>query len=86
MTGGNVIEYIIPFNIDDRVVSRAVRLLNDGGLIALPTDTSWSIVCSLKSPEGIKKLRKLSGEREERYFTLLCSTVSQLVFGIVQFG
>ena len=72
-----MIEYVVPFNIDDRVVNRAVRLLNDGGLIALPTDTNWSIVCSLKSPEGIKKLRRLSGEREERHFTLLCSSVSQ---------
>ncbi len=72
-----MIEYVVPFNIDDRVVNRAVRLLDDGGLIALPTDTNWSIVCSLKSPEGIKKLRRLSGEREERHFTLLCSSVSQ---------
>jgi tRNA A37 threonylcarbamoyladenosine synthetase subunit TsaC/SUA5/YrdC len=49
----------------------------DGGLVALPSDTSWSIVCSLNSREGIRKLRKLSGEREERHFTLLCSDISQ---------
>jgi tRNA threonylcarbamoyl adenosine modification protein (Sua5/YciO/YrdC/YwlC family) len=54
-------------------------MLNDGALIALPTDTSWSIVCSIKSSAAIKKLRKLSGEREERHFTLLCSSISQFV-------
>jgi len=72
-----VIEYVVPLNIDDRVLAKAARVLEGGGLVALPTDTSWSIVCSLKSPVGIKKLRKLSGERDERHFTLLCSGISQ---------
>jgi len=72
-----MIEYIVPSNIDDRVLTRAARILEDGALLALPTDTSWSIVCSIKSPAGIKRLRKLSGERDERHFTLLCSSISQ---------
>ena len=72
-----MIEYVIPQNIDDRILARAARVLEGGGLIALPTDTSWSLACSLKSQAGIKKLRKLSGERDERHFTLLCSDISQ---------
>ena len=72
-----MIEYLVPTNINDRILAKAVRILESGGLIALPTDTSWSLVCSLKSPVGIKKLRKLSGERDERHFTLLCSDISQ---------
>jgi tRNA threonylcarbamoyl adenosine modification protein (Sua5/YciO/YrdC/YwlC family) len=52
-------------------------MLEGGALVAMPTDTSWSIACSLKSVEGIKKLRKISGERDERHFTLLCSGISQ---------
>jgi tRNA threonylcarbamoyl adenosine modification protein (Sua5/YciO/YrdC/YwlC family) len=72
-----VIEYVVPSNIDDRVPAKAARVLEGGGLVALPTDTSWSLACSLKSPAGIKKLRKLSGERDERHFTLLCSDISQ---------
>jgi len=71
--------YLVPSNIDDRVINRAVKILEDGGLIALPTDTSWSIVCSIKSSAAIKKLRKLSGERDELHFTLLCSSISQFV-------
>jgi tRNA threonylcarbamoyl adenosine modification protein (Sua5/YciO/YrdC/YwlC family) len=72
-----MIEYVVPSNIDDRVPAKAARVLESGGLVALPTDTSWSLACSLKSPAGIKKLRKLSGERDERHFTLLCSDISQ---------
>jgi len=72
-----MIEYVAPGNIDDRVLNRTVKLLEGGGIAALPTDTSWSIVCSTQSREGIKKLRHLSGERDERYFTLLCSNIAQ---------
>ena len=68
---------MVPGNLDDRILNRVVRLLNGGGLAALPTDTSWSIVCSFRSREGIKKLRRISGERDERHFTLLCSDISQ---------
>jgi len=74
-----MIEYIVPSNIDDRILARSAQMLEKGALLALPTDTSWSIVCSIKSPAAIKKLRNLSGERDERHFTLLCSGISQFV-------
>jgi tRNA threonylcarbamoyl adenosine modification protein (Sua5/YciO/YrdC/YwlC family) len=72
-----VIEYIVPTNIDDRVLARAARILSEGGLLGLPSDTSWIAACSLASKPGLKKLRRLSGERDERHFTLLCSDISQ---------
>jgi len=72
-----MIEYVVANNIDDRILSKAARILGEGGLAALPTDTSWSLVCSIQSKAGIKKLKTLSGERDERHFTLLCSDISQ---------
>ncbi|MDR0313561.1 MAG: Sua5/YciO/YrdC/YwlC family protein, partial [Treponema sp.] len=72
-----MIEYVAPNNIDDRVLHRSKKLLEEGGIAALPTDTSWSIVCSTQSKEGIKKLKSLSRERDERHFTLLCSNIAQ---------
>ena len=72
-----MIEYIVPNNIDDRILTRAANLLREGGTVALPTDTSWSIVCSMNSREGIKRLRAISKERNERLFTIFCSDISQ---------
>ncbi|MDR2178388.1 MAG: threonylcarbamoyl-AMP synthase [Treponema sp.] len=72
-----MIEYVVPGNIDDRVVAKAVKLLGGGGLVALPTDTSWALTCSLGSKAGIKKLKSLSRERDEQHFTLLCADISQ---------
>ena len=67
----------MPGNIDDRILTRATGLLQEGGTAAIPTDTSWSVVCSMNSREGIKRLKALSKERDERLFTLLCSDISQ---------
>jgi tRNA threonylcarbamoyl adenosine modification protein (Sua5/YciO/YrdC/YwlC family) len=73
-----MIEYVVPTsNIDDRILTRSAALLSEGGVLALPLDTSWAIVCSLQSKGGIKKLRRLSGSREEDHFVLLCSAISQ---------
>jgi tRNA threonylcarbamoyl adenosine modification protein (Sua5/YciO/YrdC/YwlC family) len=72
-----MIEYIIPGNIDDRILAKAAMLLKEGGTVAIPTDTSWSIVCSMNSRDGLKRLRSLSREKDERRFTLLCSDISQ---------
>jgi tRNA threonylcarbamoyl adenosine modification protein (Sua5/YciO/YrdC/YwlC family) len=72
-----MIEYVTAGNTDDRVLARAAALLANGGLLALPLDTSWAVACSLRSKEGVKKLRRISGERDERHFTLLCSNISQ---------
>ena len=72
-----MIEYIVSGNIDDRILTKTAKLLHEGGTAAIPTDTSWSVVCSMDSPEGIKRLKALSREKDERYFTLLCSDISQ---------
>ncbi|MDR2072448.1 MAG: Sua5/YciO/YrdC/YwlC family protein [Spirochaetaceae bacterium] len=72
-----MIEYIVPTNIDKRILARAAGLLEGGSLIGVPSDTSWIVVCSMHSRKGIGKLRKISGERDERHFTLLCSDISQ---------
>jgi len=72
-----MIEYIVPNNLDDRILTKAANILHEGGITAIPTDTSWSIVCSIKSKEGIKRLKALSKERNERLFTLICSDISQ---------
>ena len=72
-----MIEYIVPNNIDDRILAKAAKTLQGGGTAAIPTDTSWSIVCSMNSREGIKRMKSLSKDRDERHFTLLCSDISQ---------
>jgi tRNA threonylcarbamoyl adenosine modification protein (Sua5/YciO/YrdC/YwlC family) len=72
-----MIEYIVPGNIDDRILVRTSKLLKEGGIAAIPTDTSWSVVCSMNSREGIKRLKLISKIKDESHFTLFCSDISQ---------
>lgn len=68
--------YVIEENIDHRVLKRAAALLEAGGLVAYPTDSSWSIGCSLLSKVGLEKLRVLKGGGAFLP-TLTCSKISQ---------
>ena len=73
-----MIEYINIKNIDDRIINKAINILEQGGLIAYPTDTSWGIGCSVSSKNGISKLRKLKGDFYNYTLTLICSNISQI--------
>lgn len=73
-----MIEYVISANIDDRILRRAADLLRRGGLIAFPTDTSWSLGCSIASREGIEKLKRLVGRDSEGPLTVICSALQQV--------
>ncbi|MCG8451780.1 MAG: L-threonylcarbamoyladenylate synthase [Spirochaetales bacterium] len=71
-----MIEYIIPGNIDDRVLKRAALILEDGGLVAHPTDTTWHVSCSSSSLKGIARLAHLRGGNQG-LLTLMTADISQ---------
>jgi tRNA threonylcarbamoyl adenosine modification protein (Sua5/YciO/YrdC/YwlC family) len=73
-----MIEYFSQYNIDDRISKRVVSILENGGIIAYPTDTSWGVGCSIRSEGGIEKLRKLKGGFKNHIPTLICSDISQV--------
>ena len=73
-----MIEYIVPTNIDDRILNRAAAALREGGLIAHPTDTSWHISCLSSSPRGLSKLKKLKDGARGYLFTLMANEISQV--------
>ncbi len=71
-----MIEYVVEHNVDDRVLKRACAYLNQGGLVAYPTDSSWGIGASVLSKPGLERLKKLKGTLAFTP-TLLCSGFSQ---------
>lgn len=73
-----MIEYIIPANIDDRILKRAAVILKQGGLVAHPTDTSWHISCALSSTPGMAKLKTLKDGARGYLFTLFANDISQI--------
>lgn len=73
-----MISYVNFDNIDDRIISKAVNTLEQGGLVAFPNDTNWSIACSIKSKTAIQKLKRLKGAEKNYTFTIIGSSISEL--------
>jgi len=61
-----------------RHVERAAQLLEEGGLIAYPTDTYYGIGCDLQSKKGIDKLYALKDRDRRKPFSFLCPDLSDV--------
>jgi tRNA threonylcarbamoyl adenosine modification protein (Sua5/YciO/YrdC/YwlC family) len=72
-----VLEYVVAENPDARIVRRAASILSGGGLIVVPTDTSWSVLCSIASKEGVARLKRLVAPGRDRPLTVMCSSIAQ---------
>jgi tRNA threonylcarbamoyl adenosine modification protein (Sua5/YciO/YrdC/YwlC family) len=61
-----------PVHPQPRLVERAARVLEDGGLIAYPTDTYYGIGCDLFSKKGIDRLYGVKNRDRKKPFAFLC--------------
>lgn len=73
-----VLEYVVAGNPDARIIRRAAVILEAGGLVVVPTDTSWSILCSIASKDGVARLKRLVGPGRDRPLTAMCSSIAQV--------
>jgi tRNA threonylcarbamoyl adenosine modification protein (Sua5/YciO/YrdC/YwlC family) len=67
-----------PIHPQPRVVERAAKVLEDGGLIAYPTDTYYGIGCDLFSKKGIDKLYQLKDRDRKKPLSFLCPDLSDV--------
>lgn len=67
-----------PIHPQPRHVERAVKLLEQGGLIAYPTDTYYGIGCDLLSKRAIEKLYQLKHRDRRKPFSILCPDLSDV--------
>ncbi len=61
-----------PVHPQPRLVERAARVLEDGGLIAYPTDTYYGIGCDLFSKKGIDRLYSVKARDRRKPLAFLC--------------
>ncbi len=67
-----------PDNPQPRLIQQAVQLLRKGGLLAVPTDSSYALVCHLDDKDAVTQLRRLRGVDERHHLSLLCRDMSEL--------
>jgi tRNA threonylcarbamoyl adenosine modification protein (Sua5/YciO/YrdC/YwlC family) len=67
-----------PENPPARLLKQAVALLQRGGIAAVPTDSSYALVCQLDDKAAADSLRRIRGVDDKHHLTLLCRDLSEL--------
>ena len=70
---------VLSENPDLRVIHKIIDILNNDGLIVVPTDTIYAFATSIKSKKGIERLAKMKNEKLKRSnFSLICKDLSNI--------
>jgi tRNA threonylcarbamoyl adenosine modification protein (Sua5/YciO/YrdC/YwlC family) len=67
-----------PDNPQPRLLKQAVQILHGGGVVALPTDSSYALVCHLDDKAAVEQLRRIRAVDERHLLTLLCRDLAEL--------
>lgn len=61
-----------------RLLKQAVQLLVRGGVLAVPTDSSYALVCQLDDKSAVDRMRRIRQVDDRHHLTLLCRDLSEL--------
>jgi tRNA threonylcarbamoyl adenosine modification protein (Sua5/YciO/YrdC/YwlC family) len=67
-----------PDNPQPRLLKQAAQILHAGGVAAVPTDSSYALVCHLDDKAAAENLRRIRQIDDKHHFTLLCRDLSEL--------
>ena len=67
-----------PENPQLRLLKQAVAMLARGAVLAVPTDSSYALVCHLDDRAAADRLRRIRGVDDKHPLTLLCRDLSEL--------
>ena len=67
-----------PDNPQPRAIGQVVALVNEGGLIAYPTDSCYALGCKVGNRDGIERIRDIRKLDDKHHFTLVCQDFAQL--------
>jgi tRNA threonylcarbamoyl adenosine modification protein (Sua5/YciO/YrdC/YwlC family) len=69
---------IHPEDPQPRLIQQAVAALEEGGLIAYPTDSCYALGCRLGDADGLERIRRIRQVGKDHHFTLVCADFAQL--------
>jgi tRNA threonylcarbamoyl adenosine modification protein (Sua5/YciO/YrdC/YwlC family) len=67
-----------PVNPQQRLIKQAAQIVHDGGIVAVPTDSCYALVCHLDDKSAVERLRRIRGIDEKHHLTLLCRDLSEI--------
>ena len=67
-----------PDNPQPRAMQQVARILEEGGLIAYPTDSCFALGCRLGNAEGIERIKRIRDLGPKHHFTLVVDQFARL--------
>lgn len=69
---------IHPDNPQARLIRHAVEIIEQGGVIAYPTDSAYALGCDLGNKKAADRIREIRRLSDKHNFTLVCSDLSDI--------
>lgn len=70
---------IIPGNINQRLIDQAVECLDNGGIIAYPTDTVYALGCDAMNNQAIERICSIKEMKSAKTnLSIICADISEV--------
>lgn len=69
---------INPNHPEPRKVQRVVQVLNEGGVIAYPTDTVYGLGCDAMNKQAVERLYQIKGMSRDQALAFICPDLSDI--------
>ncbi|MEW6751826.1 MAG: L-threonylcarbamoyladenylate synthase [Candidatus Latescibacterota bacterium] len=69
---------IDPQHLKGRHITRAVEVLQNGGVIIYPTDTIYGLGCDITNKEAIERVRRIKGRSHKKPMSFVCSDLTRV--------
>ncbi len=69
---------IHPENPQTRIIEKAVKVLQNGGVVLLPGDTSYFLAIKIGKKSALEKLNRIKQTKKRKYYSLLFKDLSEI--------
>ena len=67
-----------PVDPQERLLRQATDVIDGGGVIVYPTDSSYALGCHLGEKSALERIRRIRRTERDHDFTLVCSDLSEI--------
>ncbi|MBF0187169.1 MAG: threonylcarbamoyl-AMP synthase [Magnetococcales bacterium] len=69
---------IHPINPQERLVAQAARILEQGGVIVYPTDTTYGLGCLMSNRKGVDRILRIKRLPATHQLSIICADLSHI--------
>lgn len=69
---------IHPENPQPRLIRQAAHIIREGGVVVVPTDSSYALACHLDDKGALERIRRIRNLDKKHNFTLVCRDLSEI--------